>query len=149
MANESPLPTKTEVEKLYNALLGPDEDMDETAAAAILDEQGVDPLTLVADFQKRLESEVQSLEAQNKTVPPALLDALASLRAYQSGSGESDTDTPAWLDALLNDMPDGNFAEDGSSSHLLSFRGRSTTSVSPKDQEILDALAAELDAERR
>lgn len=147
MADKSPLPTRTEMEKLFGALCAPGEEMDEACAAEVLEQHGINPQSLVAGFQARLAHKIQTLEAEGGKVPNSLLDALSSVRAgvQTAAADEVDVNPEAWLDHLLSNQAYGNSAGEGRSYHLQSFRELKIGSLTPKDREILDALATELE----
>jgi hypothetical protein len=71
-----PLPTCTQLERLIERLLAPDEEMDEVSATIILGREGMDRSRLADELKGRLERRVEDRRVQGKDVPQALLDTL-------------------------------------------------------------------------
>lgn len=153
MADRSRLPSKDQIDKLFDMLVGPDEEMDEVSAAAILEQEGVTREQADRDLRERLEREVEELRAKGADVPPMLLKAIASLQPKEEGpeeeeGGEDTTPDPeTWVRDMLGGRVPGSVPDSGQAQHLHAFRGLSAENLSEEDRRILERLAAELDAE--
>jgi len=146
MADRSRLPDKNQLDKLYHKILGPDEEMDEATARAILEDHGLTPEEAIEDVRVSLEQEVQSLRAKGADVPPTLLQALASLKPSEEDNRENITiDPDTWVNDLLDGRMPGNVAGANQPPHLHAFRDLDMESLSEEDQQILERLASELE----
>jgi hypothetical protein len=143
MADRSPLPDKARLEKLIEDLHGPDEEMDDASAAAILEEHGVTDRSLASDLRARLAGEIEALESQGLDVPPMLRQALASLPVSEEEQPvEVDPDT--WIKQMFEGGMPGGVPGAGQASQIHSFRDLNTESLSEEDRQMLERLAEEL-----
>jgi hypothetical protein len=69
------------LEKVINVLLPPAVEMDEGAAAIILEREGIDRGTLSGDLRGRLKRRVDDLRGQGKEVTPRSLEVIAILES--------------------------------------------------------------------
>jgi hypothetical protein len=153
MADRSRLPNKDQIDKLYDMLVGPDEEMDEVSAAAILEQDGVTREQVDRDLRERLEREVKELRDKGADVPPMLLKAIASLQPQEESAEEEDggedtaIDAKTWVRDLIAGRPPGDVPGPGQTQHLHAFRGLNMENLSEEDRQILERIDAELEAE--
>ena len=76
--NDTTEPTDDQIDKLFDALLPPNEDLDQATASIILGRQGFDRPRLAAALKSRLQQSVDRLRATGEEVPAELLKLLAS-----------------------------------------------------------------------
>ena len=67
--------------------VGPDEEMDMMSSVIILEEYGIDRETLADDLRTRMEREAQGLREKGESVPPLLMEALASFGSARPSTG--------------------------------------------------------------
>jgi len=73
------VPTEKQLDKLFESLLPPNEEMDQMTASIILESGGVDRQWLATALRSRLERRVEQMQARGETVPPNLLKVIAAL----------------------------------------------------------------------
>lgn len=134
--------SKTDEDELFDALLGPDEEIDLDTAKDVLQAYGVDSSDLVAKLRSRVEAEAHRLRSEGKAVPVPVENALRNLRNASTKKSEPDSVDPgSYITSLLS----GTLPSAGSQA-VASLRGRKPGDrVSSKDKEILDSLKNELD----
>lgn len=148
MADRSRLPDKKLLDKLYEKILGPEEEMDEVSLREGLADYGLTPEEAIADVRVRLEKEIQDLRAKGSDVPPVLIDALASLQKSEEPKSENIAiDADDYVDDLLEGRIPGGAIGANQTSPLHAFRGLNTESLSEEDRQILERVEAELEAE--
>jgi hypothetical protein len=136
-----PLP-KTEEDDLFEALLGPDEEIDLDTAKHVLQAYEVDPSDLVSKLKSRLEAEARRLRSEGKTVPVPVENALRNLRSAITRKSEPVRIDP---DSYITNLLNGALPSAGTQA-VSSLRGRKPgEKVSSKDKEILGLLKSELD----
>ncbi|HLG16951.1 MAG TPA: hypothetical protein VJH03_20970 [Blastocatellia bacterium] len=136
-----PLP-KTEEDELFEALLGPDEEIDLETAKDVLKACGVDSSDLVSKLMSRVEAGVRELRSKSKSVPVPVENALRNLRRAEEKKSESAGVDP---DCYLANLLSGTLPSAGAEA-VSSLRGRKLgEKVSSKDKEILDSLKSKLD----
>ena len=132
-------------EAMLDALLGADDDFyDVEAATEFLDAVGIDSSKLVSDFKSFLQTEVRHFEAERKPVPPALNDALQSLRAEIKASDPMTVDPQKWFGGLLGGMlpiPVHQAAP--------SLRRREGEDITAEDIEILETFKDEIEEDQK
>ncbi len=69
MSDRTPLPTKAQLEKLLEKLLPANEEMDEVSASIILEEQGLDRISLAKLLHKRIEQRIVDTRAKSEDIP--------------------------------------------------------------------------------
>lgn len=79
MSEETPPPTKAQVQKLLDELLPPNEEMDTSNALLIIERLGADRTLFSEHLKSRLESKVLELRSQGLDIPPDLLKAISLL----------------------------------------------------------------------
>ena len=144
--NKLPRPARTERDRLFEALLGPDEEIDSESARQILQAHGIEPSELISKFKAKLDEEARKLRLQGIPVPPSMQNALHNLKAGPVERLDPTANDPsAWLNSLL-------------SGALQSSRQQAAYSLRPrkpgqhltgKDQNILDMLSAEIEEEEK
>lgn len=147
MSNKKKPPVQpTEHDKFFEALLGPDEEVDDETAREVLKAQGIDPSDLISEFKSRLDEEARKMRLEGKSIPTPMQNALENLRAAISkAKSQPEIQPDSWIANLLDGNPNtyGNAA-----STLSSFRGRkSGEAVSAKDKALLESLKAELEGD--
>jgi len=77
--NDTTDPTDEQIDKFFDALLPPNEEIDSATASIILERQGFDRPRLAAALKSRLQQRVERLRATGEEVPAELLKLLAKL----------------------------------------------------------------------
>ncbi len=137
------LPPKSAQEELCDAILGPDEEMDDELADEILRSYNLTGSQLVEEFKLRLKSELKDhLQATNEISKP-LEVALKSIIEQQRASQPEPVRADSWIAGFL-----GGSISPGTQPQLLySFHKQKEGAVSANDKKILDELETELGEE--
>ncbi len=137
------LPPKSAQEELCDAILGPDDEMDDEMADDILRGYDLTGPQLVEEFKLRLQAELKDhLQATNEISKP-LEAALKSIRDQQHAAEPEPIRADSWIDDFL-----GGIISSGTQPQLLySFHRQREGAVSANDKKILDELEAELGEE--
>lgn len=131
---------KSEREEIFDALLGPPEEMDEESADAFLETYDIDPTQLVSELKECISRESRKLRVAGREAPPTMQNALRDLREYERRRSTPPLVDPAiWIGNLLNSDLGGT----GRTEVVYSFHKRKGD-LSESDQAVLDALKAEL-----
>jgi len=137
-------PTKTEEDQLFDALLGPDEDLDVESAREIVEAYGTNPSELVSKLKARLDEEARQFRLRGMSVPPLIQNTLQNLRTGPAPDPVA-TDPVAWLDGLL-----GGTLQLAKEQVAYSLRPRKPgDQLSRNDQRILDTLNDEIEDEEK
>jgi hypothetical protein len=134
------IPPKAPREELLDAILGPDEEMDDELANKILDHYNLTGAQLVEEFKLRLQAEAKSHFQETNEVSKPLEAALKSIREYQRAAEPEPVRAESWIDAFLR----GSIASGAQQQPLYSFHRLREGSATANDQKILDELEAEL-----
>ncbi|MBA2525929.1 MAG: hypothetical protein H0V18_09135 [Pyrinomonadaceae bacterium] len=137
------LPPKSPREELFDAILGPDEEMDDELADEILDSYNLTGPQLVEEFKLRLQAEIKShLQATDEISKP-LEAALKSIRDQQRASEPEPVRADSWIDGFLG----GSIVAGAQPQLLYSFHRLRQGAATANDKKILDDLEAELGEE--
>jgi len=138
-------PELTEKEELVEALIGNDDDFeDEECSEEYLDAFGIDPNTLVLQFKEHLQERARRHQAENGSVPDSISDALRAIRDHLKSSDPMNVDPDDHIDKLLS----GQLARGASAGgYARSLRRKDGEEMSEEDEELLDALEAELEGD--
>jgi len=131
---------KSEREELFDAILGPDHEMDDGLAEEIISSYDVTGPQLVEEFKLLLKSELKRhLEATNEISRP-LETALKSIIAEQRASEPAPVEAEPWISSVLA----GDVASSAPEQLLYSWHKQKEGAVSENDRRILDELEGEL-----
>lgn len=137
--------TKTEEDELFDALIGPNDEIDDDTAKEVLRTYGVSSSDLVSKLKSRVEADVRKLRYEGKSVPVPMQNALKNLRDATTPPPEENSmeiDPNVYIDNLLSGKA---MAASGTSSRT-SLRGRKAGErVSRKDKDLLDSIKSEVD----
>ncbi len=137
------LPPKSAREELFDAILGPDEEMDDELADDILRSYNLTGSQLVEEFKLRLKSELKDhLQATNEISKP-LEGALKSIIEQQRASQPEPVKADSWIAGFLG----GSISLGAQPQLLYSFHKQKEGAVSANDKKILDELEIELGEE--
>lgn len=141
--DKNPAPPKSPREELLDAILGPDEEMDDELADEILRSYNLTGSQLVEEFKLRLQTELKShLQATNEISKP-LEAALKSIRDQQHAAEPQPVRADSWIDSFLG----GSIFAGDQPQLLYSFHRLRQGAATANDQKILDELEAELGEE--
>lgn len=132
---------KSEREDLMDAILGPDEEMDDDLADEILNSYGLRGPQLVEEFKLLVEAELKRHYQETSEISKPLEVALRSIIDQQRSAQPAPVQADSWIEAFLA----GNVSSGASSRFLYSFHKQKEGSVSEKDKELLDELERELE----
>lgn len=79
MSEETPPPTRAQVQSLLDSLLPPNEEMDLSSALLIIERSGGDQSNFSKQLKLRLERKVDELRSQELEVPSDLLKVISIL----------------------------------------------------------------------
>ncbi|HYX27300.1 MAG TPA: hypothetical protein VE863_01940 [Pyrinomonadaceae bacterium] len=128
---------------MFDAILGPDEEMDDELADDILRSYDLTGPQLVEEFKLRLQAELKHhLQATNEISKP-LEAALKSIRDQQRAAEPEPVRADSWIDGLLG----GSIAAGTQPQLVYSFHRLRQGSATANDKKILDELEAELGEE--
>ena len=140
---KNPAPPKSPREELLDAILGPDEEMDDTLADEILQSYNLTGSQLLEEFKLRLQTEIKShLQATNEISKP-LEAALKSIRDQQRAAEPQPVRADSWIDSFLG----GSIFAGDQPQLLYSFHRLRQGTATANDKKILDELEAELGEE--
>jgi hypothetical protein len=141
--DKNPAPPKSPREELLDAILGPDEEMDDDLADEILRSYNLTGSQLVEEFKLRLQTEIKShLQATNEISRP-LEGALKSIRDQQRAAEPQPVRADSWIDSFLG----GSVFAGNQPQLLYSFHRLRQGAATANDKKILDELEAELGEE--
>jgi hypothetical protein len=128
-------PPKSATEKLFDALLGPAEEINDEEAQELITAFGMSTEELAAEFQERLGEASQNIRLQGKDVPETMRNVTKTLReGYKLPAVEPKT----WIDNLLSgQLP-------GAMQVQYSFRKKKDDELTKKDESLLATLKAEV-----
>jgi hypothetical protein len=137
------MPPKSPREALLDAILGPDEEMDDELADEILRDHDLTGSELVEEFKLRLQAEIKNhLQATNEISKP-LEAALKSIREQQREAEPEPVEADSWITGFLV----GSISASAQPQLLYSFHKQTEGTVSANDKKILDELETELGEE--
>jgi hypothetical protein len=131
---------KSEREELFDAILGPDEEMDDELADEILSSYDLTGSQLVEEFKVRLQSELKRHFEETNEISKPLETALKSIMARQRASEPAPVEAEPWIGSVLA----GSVASSAPAELLYSWHKQKEGAVSDKDKRILDELEGEL-----
>jgi hypothetical protein len=139
-----PIP-KTEEDELFDALIGPDEEIDDETAKEVLKIYGVSSSDLVSKLKSRVEADVRKLRSESKSTPVPIQNALKNLQTATTPHPKPD---PMNVDpnTHINNLLGGKAKAVSGAAGRIGFRGRKAGErVSRKDKELIESLKAEVD----
>src|SRR5688500_4493006 len=92
---------KSKEDQVLDAILGPDEEMDEEMAGYILAQHGVDEFSLVDEFKRSLQEEVRSL-SQDSQEAINLNTTIRNITEYQRASSPALMKPADLLEGIFN-----------------------------------------------
>lgn len=133
----------TDKEKLVEALIGSDDDFeDEECSEEYLEAFGIDPDSLVSEFKDYLQEKARRHQAEGGSVPDSISNALRAVRDHLKSSNPMNVDPDDHIDRLLS----GQLAQGASAGqYARALRRTEDEEMSEEDEQILDALEAELE----
>lgn len=141
---KDPSTPKSEREHLLDAILGPDEEMDDESADNILGSCRITGSDLVEEFKLRLQSELRRHYQETNEVSQPMSAALKSIRESQA-SPEIEVPDPK---SRIADILHGTGPPTSQNTVLYAFHNLADGEVSESDKLILDELRAELENEQ-
>ena len=142
---DTPLPTRAQLQKLLGMLLFAD-DQDEVAAAIINERAEVDHERLLQRLKTRLEDEAAHLRVQGKEVPEGMVEAIASL-APQAEEEAVSPGAEEIIDALLRGEVLGSGPSVSEGSSVQAFRPNEKDYLTEEDLRILEKISRDLRAQ--
>ena len=135
------LPPKTAKDELFDAVLGPDEDISESIADEIMRTHGVSREHLVENLKIHLQARIKKTRDETGVIPDMLVAMLNNIRDYQKEKAPKPVGADEWVAEIFNptSMP---------SSHAqpkYSFRSRTAGGLSENDRRILSELESEIE----
>lgn len=134
---------KTRCEEMLDAILGPDEEMDDALADEILQTYEITEAELVEEFKTRLQADARRFFQETGKPSDNLTNALHSIRDYQQKAAPQMPEPKTLIGSLLN----GILPPQTHSQTALSFRNRKDGELSDNDKKILDDKKAEVEGE--
>lgn len=136
-------PPKSESEELFDAILGPDEEISEGVSEDILKTHGITGEQLVDKFKASLQERIKEIHNDTGKIPTSLEATLRNVREYQREKAPKSISADEWVsEAFSVALLPTSHAEP-----LYSFRSSGTGEVSDKDRKILQDLKTELEGE--
>lgn len=130
------LPPKSATEKLFDALLGPAEEISDQEAQELITAFGMSTEDLVSEFQEQLSAASQALRLQGKDVPDTMRNVTKTLR---EGYRPPAVEPKMWIDNLLGGQLQGTMQVQ------YSLRKQKEDKLTKKDESLLAALKAEVE----
>ncbi len=134
------LQPKSEREELFDAILGPDDEMDDELAEEILSSYDLTGPQLVEDFKLLLQSELKHHFEETNEISKPLETALKNIMAEQRASEPAAVEAEPWIGSILA----GTVTSSAPAELLYSWHRQKEGAVSEKDKRILDELEGEL-----
>lgn len=136
-----PIPPKSGREEVYDAILGPDEEMSERVADDILETYPITGELLVDKFKARLQERIKEIRDETGAISAPLEATLRNVREYQREEMPKALGADEWVGEIFNTALQPN----SHANPLYSFRNAGTGEVSEKDRKILHDLRTELE----
>ena len=134
-------PPKTETEELFDAILGPDEDISQKVADDIIETYEITREQLIDNLKVRLQERIKEIRDETGTIPKALEAMLTNVREYQREKAPKAVGAEEWI----TDIFSGALMPSAHAQPLYDFRNRGAGEVSEKDRRILNEMKAELE----
>jgi hypothetical protein len=138
--NIAPIPPKSEGEELFDAVLGPDEELSDQVSRKVLETYGITGERLVDKLKTRLQGKIKQIHDETGKISEPLEATLKNVREYQ----KEKVPKPISADVWINGMFDGKYIQSAHEQPLYSFRNCEGGEVSENDKQILSSLKAEL-----
>lgn len=143
MSNSNPedkFPPKTPKEELFDAILGPDEEISQDIAEEIVHSYGSTREQLVENLKTQLQERIKEVRDETGVIPNALVAMLNNVREYQKEKVPKAVRADEWIGEIFSGaMPNAH------AQPVYNFRKCSTGQVSEKDSDILDQMKADLE----
>lgn len=131
---------KSEREELFDAILGPDEEMDDELADEILSTYNLTGSQLAEEFKVRLQSELKRHFEETNEVSKPLEAALKSIRDQERASEPAPVEAEPWIGNVLA----GNLPSSAPAESRFDMHKQQEGPVSENDKRILDELEGKL-----
>lgn len=135
------IPPKSEGEELFDAILGPDEEVSEQVSEDILETYEITGEQLVDKFKNRLQERIKEVRDETGQIPTSLEATLRNVREYQREKAPRSMSADEWVSEVFNVA----LLPNTHSQPLYNFRNCRTGEVSEKDRKILEGLKNELE----
>ena len=136
-----PIPPKSDREELFDAILGPDEEMSEKVAEDIVETYGITGEQLVDKFKTRLRERIKEIRDEIGRIPTSLEATLRNVREYERERAPKAVGADEWV----NEIFDVALLPNTHARPHYDFRNCGTGEVSEKDRKILNDLRIELE----
>jgi hypothetical protein len=133
-------PPKSATDKIFDALIGPAEEISDQEALELINAFGMSSEELVAEFRERLSSASQALRLEGKDVPNTMSNVTKTLR---EGYKPPAVEPKKWIDNLLRGELRGTMQVQ------YSFRKQKDDELTKKDESLLAALKAEVEGKEK
>jgi len=143
---DTPLPTRAQLQKLLGMLLFAD-DQDEVAAAIIRERAGIDHERFLQRLRARLVDEAADLRAQGNEVPEAMTEAIDDLEALAEDEATASAGPEEIIDGLLRGEVLGSDRPVSEVGPVQAFRPNEKDYLTENDLRILDQISKELQAQ--
>lgn len=134
-------PPKTETEELFDAILGPDEEISQKVADDIIETYEITREQLVDTLKVRLQERIKEIRDETGTIPRALEAMLTNVREYQREKAPKSVDADEWVADIFS----GDLLPSAYATPLYDLRNRAAGEVSENDRRILNEITAELE----
>jgi hypothetical protein len=129
-------PEKSATDKVFDALLGPAEEITDEEAQELITAFGMNTEDLVAEFQERLGAASRTLRLQGKDVPDTMRNVTKTLR---EGYKLPVVEPKSWLDNLFSGQVTGPLQVQ------YAYRKKKGDIITKRDERLLADLKAEVE----
>ncbi len=131
---------KTDSEAIFDAILGPDEEIREKTAEEIMETYERRKEQLVDNLKSRVQKKVKDIRDETGQVPNALVTMLNSIREYQREQVPKALSAADWVSEIFS----GAAMPNTHAEPRYAFRNLDAGEVSENDRRILNEMEAEL-----
>jgi hypothetical protein len=140
MAEQNERLRETDSEELFDAILGPDEEISEKTAAEIMETYARTKEQLVDNLKARVQKRVKEIRDETGQVPNTLVAMLNNIREYQRERVPKAMSAEDWVSEMFS----GAAMPTTHAEPRYAFRNLDTGEVSENDRRILNEMEAEL-----
>lgn len=135
-----------ETDKVLDALLGPDLEIDEDTAEKILRSHGISSDALVDELQAMMQERIRKneLEGNKQADNENLRYFVRDITNYKRARSPDSVKPESWIDSILDNTTRVLFPNQ---SKAQAYRGRKDGHLTENDQNLIDEIEAELDEE--
>lgn len=126
---------------VFDAILGPVDEIGEAAAANILETYGITGESLVTALKARLQERIRQVRDETGEIPAALEAILKNVREYQKENIPRPSTAAKWVEDMFLE----SFMPKSHTQLLYNFRNRGAAGISESDKKILDNMKSELE----